>query len=252
MKIQDILEGPHDPHTYKAVFMLGGPGSGKSFVADQLAGGTGLRTVNIDQFYEQITKYLADEGIAGSHVDISDLYQYAWKKTAKRRQLFIDRGLGLLIDMTGRNMDFVINDVAMLKNHGYDVMGVYVDTNVKTALDRAEQRKRKVSNPDVVYYHSQVRGNIPALKQLFGKNWITVDNTPRWGIVSRGTNELDVPVYFRTQFEAEEHVEDHDDLFWHDVEVKDFSDSDWPEEYVEIKQFLDKPLPRVSTRNIAS
>ena len=38
-----MSEGVNDPHIFKAVFMAGGPGSGKSFVAQKLLGGTGLR-----------------------------------------------------------------------------------------------------------------------------------------------------------------------------------------------------------------
>src|SRR6056300_1512344 len=38
-----VDEGVNDPHIFKAVFMAGGPGSGKSFVAQNILGGTGLR-----------------------------------------------------------------------------------------------------------------------------------------------------------------------------------------------------------------
>ena len=31
--IKSVEEGVNDPHIFKAVFMAGGPGSGKSFVA---------------------------------------------------------------------------------------------------------------------------------------------------------------------------------------------------------------------------
>ena len=53
MKISDIVfEGPNDPHIFKAVFLAGGPGSGKSFVSSKLLAGTGLRVVNSDDVYE--------------------------------------------------------------------------------------------------------------------------------------------------------------------------------------------------------
>ena len=44
--IKSLEEGPNDPHIFKAVFLAGGPGSGKSFVANKMLKGTGLRTVN--------------------------------------------------------------------------------------------------------------------------------------------------------------------------------------------------------------
>ena len=62
MKIHDILsakqidEGPNDPHIFKAVFLAGGPGSGKSFVANKMLGGTGLKVVNSDDVFEYLAK----------------------------------------------------------------------------------------------------------------------------------------------------------------------------------------------------
>ena len=31
---KNLSEGPNDPHIFKAVFLAGGPGSGKGFVVD--------------------------------------------------------------------------------------------------------------------------------------------------------------------------------------------------------------------------
>ena len=44
MKINEVIsipldEGPNDPHIFKAVFMAGGPGSGKSYVARKMLAG---------------------------------------------------------------------------------------------------------------------------------------------------------------------------------------------------------------------
>ena len=36
LETEQILEGPNDPHIFKAVFLAGGPGSGKSYVAQKL------------------------------------------------------------------------------------------------------------------------------------------------------------------------------------------------------------------------
>ena len=44
-----IGEGIHDRHTYKAVFMAGSPGSGKTTVRKSLFGGTSLKVVDPDE-----------------------------------------------------------------------------------------------------------------------------------------------------------------------------------------------------------
>ena len=56
---QDLQEGLQDPNIFKAFFLAGGPGSGKSYVVRATTGGTGLRIVNSDDVFE---KYLKDAG----------------------------------------------------------------------------------------------------------------------------------------------------------------------------------------------
>ena len=40
---QELQEGLYDPNIFKAFFLAGGPGSGKSYVAGYATGGTGLK-----------------------------------------------------------------------------------------------------------------------------------------------------------------------------------------------------------------
>ena len=53
-----LKEGVYDPNIFKAVFMEGGPGSGKSWVAGRTMGGLGLKVINSDDPFE---KYLKQE-----------------------------------------------------------------------------------------------------------------------------------------------------------------------------------------------
>ena len=53
----DLQEGLYDPNIFKAFFLAGGPGSGKSYVVKKSTGGTGLKIVNSDEIFE---KYLKD------------------------------------------------------------------------------------------------------------------------------------------------------------------------------------------------
>ena len=65
IKLIDLLnEGVRDPGIFKAIFLAGGPGSGKSYVAQQLFGipekinvsTYGLKMVNQDQALEMFLK----------------------------------------------------------------------------------------------------------------------------------------------------------------------------------------------------
>ena len=53
-KLNQILsEGVYDPGIFKAFFLAGGPGSGKTFVTRSAFTGTGLKVVNSDTIFER-------------------------------------------------------------------------------------------------------------------------------------------------------------------------------------------------------
>ena len=58
---KDLQEGLNDPNIFKAFFLAGGPGSGKSFVVRKTTGGTGLQIVNSDDAFE---RYLKQAGLS--------------------------------------------------------------------------------------------------------------------------------------------------------------------------------------------
>ena len=53
---QKLQEGVYDPNIFKAFFLAGGPGSGKSFVVRKTTGGLGLKIVNSDNTFEKLLK----------------------------------------------------------------------------------------------------------------------------------------------------------------------------------------------------
>ena len=53
---EELAEGVYDPNIFKAIFLAGGPGSGKSYVAGRTIAGRGLKTVNSDNQFELLLK----------------------------------------------------------------------------------------------------------------------------------------------------------------------------------------------------
>ena len=98
-----LEEGVNDPSIFKAVFLAGGPGSGKSFIVGKTAlPSIGMRIVNSDPAFE---KALAKAGLKMEPDDIfSDAGQAARgrakKITSKQQSLYVQGRLGLVIDLS--------------------------------------------------------------------------------------------------------------------------------------------------------
>jgi len=174
-----LQEGVYDPNIFKAIFMAGGPGSGKSYVQRRTTGGLGMKLINSDDIYE---KMLKDAGLETTPEDIySDQGQEIRgraKATTKRMQgNFLEGRLGLIIDGTGKDYDKIATQVAGLKNLGYECYMIFVNTSLDTAQERNKMRKRTLPEKEVAAMWNAVQQNIGKFQRLFGNaNMIIVDN----------------------------------------------------------------------------
>ena len=184
MKLQDIYgieEGVNDPHIFKAVFLAGGPGSGKSFVARNLLVNTGLRTINSDDIYEFLAKKddidLKDPDQVYSDKG-QDVRNRAKELTGKRQDMYLKGKLGLIIDGTGKDVEKISKTKAGLEGLGYDTMLIFVNTSEEVALDRNSQRDRRLPDNEVTAMWKKVQDNIMKFQQVFGsKDFHIVDNS---------------------------------------------------------------------------
>ena len=178
---QPILdEGPNDPHIFKAVFLAGGPGSGKSFVAGKLLRGGGLKLVNSDDIYEYL---MAKQGLPMNPETIfspqgQEIRDKAKDMTEIRRGGFLDGRLGLTIDGTGKDTVKLQKESDKLREYGYETMMVFVNTSLEVAQARNLARKRKLAPEKVEQMWNTVQENIMKFQQIFGAaNFHIVDNS---------------------------------------------------------------------------
>ena len=130
-----LIEGMYDPSIFKAVFMAGGPGSGKSWVAGQTTGGLGMKIVNSDEIYElrltssglgtDFTKY-TEKDFEKSQV----IRDRAKSLTKMRMKQWMDGRLGLIVDGTGHKFDRLQSASEGLRGLGYDTMMIFVNTSL--------------------------------------------------------------------------------------------------------------------------
>ena len=175
---QDLQEGLRDPNIFKAFFLAGGPGSGKSFVVRATTGGTGLQIVNSDDAFE---RYLKNAGLSQKMPETEKEPREVERKRAKRvtkarQEGYLEGMLGLIIDGTGKDYEKIAKQSNELKQLGYDTHMIFVNTSLDVALERNAKRDRSVPEDIAVRSWKAVQSNIGKFSQHFRQNFIVVDN----------------------------------------------------------------------------
>ena len=165
----------------KVVFLAGGAGSGKGNVVKKLGlEKDGFKIVNQDISLEWLKK---NHGLPENMKDLTKEQRSTLGKLghqargiAKRKMMkFQGKGDGVVVDGTGgsiKNMEKLVNE---FKDKGYDVSMVFVETSLKTALERNRARKeRSLLDVIVERNHASVQGNKSGFKDMFGERFMEV------------------------------------------------------------------------------
>jgi len=206
LKLMDLLtEGVHDKGIFKAVFMAGGPGSGKSYIKEKLFGIPsginmsvgGLKSVNSDrEFMFLLKKFDFDPTMLAAYErTVPDLFKHLAEPASKggsglrdfaqflkgeRKKGYMKGKIGMVIDSTGSNFKKVRKQKEELESEGYDTYMVFVMTSLETALkrniERADEGERELPAHVVKKSWKAARNNLGGLKAVFGSNFKQVDN----------------------------------------------------------------------------
>ena len=174
-----LSEGVYDPGIFKAFFLAGGPGSGKTFVTASAFAGTGLKVVNSDTAFERgLTK-------ANLSLKMPDEEEYFRNIVRQRAKLvtssqldkYLEGRLGVVVDATGRDYNTIQRQVNNCKVLGYDCYMVFVNTSLDVALQRNKERPRSIPEYVVEKSWNTVQQNIGKFQYLFGRsNMAIIDN----------------------------------------------------------------------------
>ena len=177
--LSDLNEGVYDPNIFKAFFLAGGPGSGKSYIAGRtIPRSLGLKVVNSDQALERLLKKAnlslkMPDSQAAQRDPIRDK---AKQITAKQQDNYIEGRLGLIIDGTGREFDKMTKQATDLQQLGYDTYMIFVNTSLDVALQRNSKRTRNVPESIVSRSWKAVQQNIGKFSLFFKNGFVIVDN----------------------------------------------------------------------------
>ena len=198
-----ITEGVNDPGILKAVFLAGGPGSGKGYISKGLFGipkttsvsAYGLKVINQDKELERMLKQygfgtdlddMPDEVFRQltdpDYEDYSGMRDYAKDITAAQKKQYMNGRLGLIIDGTGHKYGKIKEQKKELEEIGYDCYMVFVHTDLDVAQKRNMERPRKL-NPELVERSwNDVQKYKISYQGLFGNaNYLMVDNSKTLG-----------------------------------------------------------------------
>jgi len=175
-----IEEGRNDPAIFHAIFMAGGPGSGKSWVSKSL----GLRAlgyveINSDRAFEMgMKKSLLSLRMPDNEKFPRDIVRGLAKKTTMAKQGHAVEGrLGMVIDGTGSDIAKVKKMKKQLELLGYETAMVFVNTSLDVAIERDDMRSRSLGPKMVTKLWADVQTNTIKYHKLFGKNLHKIDNS---------------------------------------------------------------------------
>jgi cytidylate kinase len=198
-KAPTIIEGVDDPGILKCIFMAGGPGSGKSFVANDIFGigaglintaASGLKVVASDVAFEaQLKKHgINPKDLADIERDNPELWgkigpnpdsirNKAKGITDKQQKFYQEGRLGMIMDGTAQNHSKIASQKKEAENMGYDCYMVFVNTSLEVAKERNLKRSRTLPDSVLTQSWKDAQENLSKYRQIFGKNLIVVDNT---------------------------------------------------------------------------
>ena len=220
-----LNEGINDPGKLKAIFLAGGPGSGKDFVMNSVLQGEGLREVNSDVAFEYLMKKngldleMPDE----ERIERDIVRGRAKNITKEKERLALAGRLGLIINGTADDLEKIKTVKQKLEDDGYETMMVFVNTSNEVSrqrnVERGKMGNRKVPDgtdkqgvPDGSEDIRQekwdlAQKNIGELQKIFGnKSFAVIDNTADMRKVSPEEKQSILTTFDRVRRMAQQFV----------------------------------------------
>jgi hypothetical protein len=183
-QIQMILsEGVHDKGIFKAVFLSGGPGSGKDYVLDNTLAGHGLIEINSDKALEFLMdKNNLDKKMPETEADARTLVRGKAKDMTELKQKLALLGRnGIIINGTGDDPAKYAKIKKNLEEIGYETSMVAVVTRDEVSaqrnVERGQRGGRAVPEDIRKQKWDAVNNSRPDMAKLFGNSYVEFENS---------------------------------------------------------------------------
>ena len=178
-----LTEGVHDKGIFKAVFLAGGPGSGKDYVLDNTLAGHGMTEINSDKALEFLMdKKGLNKTMPASEKVARDVERGKAKNMTELRQRLALHGRnGVIINGTGDDAEKIKKIKSRLEELGYDTAMIMVNTRDEVSASRNVERGQRGgrSVPETVRKQKwqSVQDARVDLAKLFGDKYVEFDNS---------------------------------------------------------------------------
>jgi len=173
-RVYHLYEGVHDKGIFKAVFLVGGPGSGKDYVLKKTLDGHGLTEINSDKALEHL-------GGKDSSDKKDKVRSRAKDVTEIKQKLAFDGRNGLIINGTGDDYEKIADIKKKLDAIGYESSMIMVNTaddvSANRNVERGQNGGRAVPENVRKQKWQAVQESRPKLAKLFGDNYVEFDNS---------------------------------------------------------------------------
>jgi len=178
-----LNEGVHDKGIFKAVFLAGGPGSGKDYVLSKTLDGHGMTEINSDKAFE----YLMDkEGLdkrmpKDEEKQKNNVRDRAKNVTELRHRLALHGRNGIIVNGTGDDHDKISRIKGKLEALGYDTKMIMVNAADEVSRDRNVERGQRGGRtvPEEIRKQKwdEVQASRSKFAELFKDNYHEFDNS---------------------------------------------------------------------------
>ena len=178
-----LIEGVHDKGIFKAVFLAGGPGSGKDYVLDNTLAGHGMTEINSDKAFEYL---LVNEKLDKRMPDNEEEQRNVVREKAKsmtelRQRLALQGRNGLVINGTGDDYDKIKRIKEKLEALGYETSMMMVNTADEVSktrnVERGQRGGRTVPEDKRKEKWDAAQKARPQFAELFKDNYAEFDNS---------------------------------------------------------------------------
>jgi hypothetical protein len=178
-----LVEGVQDKAIFKAVFLAGGPGSGKDYILSNTLDGHGLIEINSDKALEFLMdKKGLDKRMPETEKEARDIVRGRAKNITELKQRLALQGRnGLIINGTGDDAEKIERIKNALENLGYESSMILVSTNDEVSAERNIERGQRGGRtvPETIRKQKwdAVQNARTEYARMFGDKYMEIDNS---------------------------------------------------------------------------